>query len=188
MSDTSAKAELIVNEIRSGNYSNFGKLCEICIYIPDILQKEALKMGIEKEDLWQEASVSLLNALHAYVPAKAASFKTFSSVCIKKKLISVIKSGYYQKNKAMIEYESLDNIEIVSDSNPENEVIDKDNFNTTKKIIFYSLSPFERKVLGMYIDNMSYSEIGKSLCKNEKSIGNALTRIKKKLRCAENIK
>lgn len=44
-----------------------------------------------------------------------------------------------------------------------------------------NLSNFENSVLSLYLDNKSYAEISKITGKSEKSIDNALQRVKKKL-------
>ena len=44
-----------------------------------------------------------------------------------------------------------------------------------------NLSNFESSVLCLYLDNKTYAEISKITGKSEKSIDNALQRIKKKL-------
>ena len=51
-----------------------------------------------------------------------------------------------------------------------------------KKRIFGILSEFEREVLRLYLGGFSYRSIGEKLGKTEKSVGNALSRIRKKLR------
>ena len=51
-----------------------------------------------------------------------------------------------------------------------------------KKRIFEVLSEFELEVLKLYLGGLSYKSIGEKLGKSEKSIGNALSRVRKKLR------
>ena len=43
------------------------------------------------------------------------------------------------------------------------------------------LSPLEKEVLSMYLKGMSYQEIAQKLHRSEKSVDNALQRIKNKL-------
>ena len=51
-----------------------------------------------------------------------------------------------------------------------------------KKRIFEVLSEFELEVLRLYLNGFSYKIIGEKLGKTEKSVGNALSRVRKKLR------
>ena len=49
------------------------------------------------------------------------------------------------------------------------------------KAIEDKLSSFEKKVLGLYLKGLSYSDIAQEINKNVKSVNNALTRIRIKL-------
>ena len=56
---------------------------------------------VDKEDLIQEGMIGLLKAIRGYDKEKLASFKTFASICIKRQLITAIKSANSQKNMAL---------------------------------------------------------------------------------------
>ena len=45
--------EAMAEEIRRGDYTDFGKLLHLCAYIPKETLDEALKQGYEKEDIYQ---------------------------------------------------------------------------------------------------------------------------------------
>ena len=66
-------------------------------------------------------------------------------------------------------------------SNPETLVIGNENKKAIEKSIALSLSSLERKVLNLYLKGKSYVEIAKIIGRDEKSIDNALQRIKKKV-------
>ena len=53
-------------------------------------------------------------------------------------------------------------------------------------VINHSLSPMERRVATLFLQGYSYSDIGEKLDKNEQSVTNALTRIRKKLKALGN--
>ena len=53
------------------------------------------------------------------------------------------------------------------------------------KYIQENLSEFEQNVLKYYLDGESYKQIAKLLDKNEKSVDNAIVRIKSKLKFLE---
>lgn len=185
MSDSSDRAEVLVREIKAGNCEGFSSLAELCIFIPPEIAKAAAGLGFDPEDLWQEASIALINAIHAYDEDREAGFRTFSSVCIRKKLLSIVRSGYRQKNMAMVGYESLDSVSIASDSNPENEYIRKEENQSYARTLLEGLSPFENSVITLYLRNMSYAQIAGRLGRDEKSVGNALGRVRQKLRMKE---
>ena len=169
-------------DIRAGDYSDFGKLLGVCAYIPKETLDFALKLGYEEEDVLQESVIALLKALHSYDESRGAGFRTYASVCIRNHIISLLRSGQRPKNSAMMDYVSINEIELLSKSEPETDWIEKEDFSDTKKRIFDALSKFEREVLLLYLKGFSYRDIGDKMKKSEKSVSNALSRVRKKLR------
>ena len=174
--------ESMAAEIRGGDYSDFGKLLQICAYIPAGFFDEARKIGYEDEDVYQEAGIAFLHALHSYDGKRGAGFRTYASVCIRNHIASLLRSGQRQKNSAMTDYVSIDDIDVVSKNEPESDWIEKEAFSEMKKRILGLLSDFEFEVLRLYLNGFSYKMIGKKLSKTEKSVSNALSRVRKKLR------
>jgi RNA polymerase sporulation-specific sigma factor len=82
----------------------------------------------------------------------------------------------------MVDYVPIENLNLASKSEPETDWIEKETFSNMKKRIFEILSKFEQEVLKLYLGGFSYKAIGEKLGKSEKSIGNALSRVRKKLR------
>lgn len=64
--------------------------------------------GGDSEDLIQEGMVGLLAAIREYDSGKAASFRTFAEVCIKNRLISVIKAAARDKHIPLNNYVSFE--------------------------------------------------------------------------------
>ena len=172
----------MAEEIRKGNYSDFGKLLHLCAYVPNKVFREAEKLGYEKEDIFQESVVAFLHALHSYEKEEGAGFRTYASVCIRNHLSSILRSGQRPKNFAMVDYVPIDDIDLASKSEPESDWIEKEAVFDMKKRIFEILSEFEFKVFRLYLEGFSYKTIGEKLSKSEKSVGNALSRVRKKLR------
>lgn len=70
--------------------------------------------------------------------------------------------------------------------NPEQMLIDQETVAAFLQDIHETLSPMENKVLDAYLDGWNYRQIARKMGKTEKSIDNALQRIKTKilkLRC-----
>ena len=65
--------------------------------------------------------------------------------------------------------------------NPEALLIGQENKSFLENQMLKKLSSFETKVLALYLQGRSYFEIAHALDKPEKSIDNALQRVKKKL-------
>ena len=82
----------------------------------------------------------------------------------------------------MFDYVPIEDIDLAYENEPEDQWIEKEAFSDMKKRIFGLLSGFEREVLGLYLSGFSYKTIGEKFGKSEKSIGNAMSRVRKKLR------
>ena len=144
------------------------------------------------EDLVQEAMIGLFKAVMSF--NEKGNFKTYAYTCIKNNIISAVKKSNTDKNRPMIDYVSLSSAEgddedkniYMSDKNydPERTYIEKESIGETKKIIDKTLSKFENKILGLYLQGFSYEDIGNKTGKNKKSIDNAIQRLTKKLRKA----
>ena len=153
-------------------------------------------IGADNEDLIQEGMIGLYKAIRDYQPDKEASFKVFADLCITRQMITAIKTAARQKhmplnsyislNKPLFEEES-DNEEYVDVlvekriPNPEDLFIGKESKNFIEKGISKELTKLEKNVLEFYLQGKSYSEIASIIQKPEKSIDNALQRVKRKL-------
>ena len=152
-------------------------------------------IGADKEDITQEGMIGLYKAIRDYRDNKNASFKSFAELCINRQLITAIKAAGRQKhmplnssvslNKAVYEEEGegtyinmIESAEAVT--SPEMIFIGIENRNFIVENIMAALSSFEKRVLNLYLQGKTYSEIALIMGKAEKSIDNALQRVKKK--------
>ena len=115
---------------------------------------------------------------------RAAGFRTYASVCIKNHIVSLLRNGQRAKHSALLDYVSIDEIDIESKNQPETDWIEKEAFFDIKKQIIKVLSGFELEALRLYLYGFSYKDIAEKLEKSEKSVSNALSRVRKKLRAA----
>lgn len=151
----------------------------------------------DSDDLIQEGMIGLYNAIKTYDESKTASFMTYAGVCINNKILSAISADKRQKNVPLNEYVSiysmvkddtgeetaLGNV-LPSDNNqnPETIIIDKERKDMIENNLSVNLSSLEKDVLSYYIEGLSYAEIGKIVGKSEKSIDNAIQRIRLKVK------
>ncbi len=147
--------------------------------------------GGDSEDLTQEGMLGLINAIREYDDTKA-EFSTFLSVCVRRRIYTAIRNAQGKKNQLLnmaLSFEQLTSdsdkprVDISADlvSDPELFVIDREETIQAKSIISSLLSPFEQRVLSLYLDGFSYLEMSQRLNKSEKSVDNAVQRIRKKL-------
>ena len=151
-------------------------------------------IGAETEDLMQEGMIGLFKAIRDYNADKGTVFSTFATLCIRRQIKTAINNSNRQKHIPLNSYISIyaenneygyeleDNIENEnSDSNPENMIIAREQSKALNDLIDKRLSSLEKKVLKYYLDGLSYQEIAQKLDKTEKTVDNALQRIRKKL-------
>jgi len=152
-------------------------------------------IGSEVEDLLQEGMIGLFKAIRDYNQEKCNSFQAFAVLCIKRQLITALKTASRQKHIPLNSYISLNKpiydddsertlLDIVSAdsaSDPEQLFITNEEHILIEKKIREELSSFEKEVLSLYLAGKSYQEIAESLDHPAKSIDNALQRLKHKL-------
>ncbi len=152
-------------------------------------------IGADKEDIIQEGMIGLYKSIRDYNPDANSSFKSFAELCITRQIITAIKKATRQKHTPLNSYISL-NKPIYEDEgerilieafagrqmlSPEEIILDKERIKTIKYKLPKILSKFEREVLNKYLEGKSYTEIAAQIGKSDKSIDNALQRIKKKI-------
>lgn len=154
-------------------------------------------IGADSEDIIQEGMIGLYKAVRDYNEEKNASFRSFAELCVNRQMITAIKAATRQKHQPLNSYVSLnkpvyeeeseqtymDFLQSSSDSllNPEALLIGQENKSFLEDQMVKNLSSFETRVLVLYLQGRSYFEIANVLDKPEKSIDNALQRVKKKL-------
>lgn len=135
----------------------------------------------DREDAIQEATFALYSAVKNF-KAQKASFSTFASLCIKRSVISNLKSEKRLKNIPQELKDSLEDVSVVDINTPEDIVVNNESYKTLTENIKLELSNFEYKVLQLYVSENSYAKIAEKLDVSEKSVDNALGRIRKKLK------
>lgn len=160
-----------------------------------IKAKSYFLIGADKEDIIQEGMIGLFKAVRDFSGVHQASFKAFAELCITRQIITAIKTATRQKHIPLNSYVSLDKpvgdedqastlmdlLQTDASEDPANFVVHREQFLDMESRINELLSPFEQKVLALYIDGCSYQEISEQLKRHMKSIDNALQRIKRKL-------
>jgi RNA polymerase sporulation-specific sigma factor len=133
------------------------------------------------EDAISSATLALYSALKDFDSSKA-SFKTFASLCIKRGVLGVLKSHNSQKNIPDELLSSIDDLDIIDSNSPEKIFFDREDYKALADTIKLELSALEYDVIQHYLAGEKYSDIAKKLEISEKSVENALSRIRKKLK------
>ena len=152
-------------------------------------------IGGDHEDIVQEGMIGLYKAIRDFKGDKLSSFKAFAELCITRQIITAIKTATRQKHIPLNSYVSLDKpiydeesdrtlMDVICGSkvsDPEELLINQEEFNDIEMKMGEILSDLEQKVLMLYLDGRSYQEISVDLNRHVKSIDNALQRVKRKL-------
>ncbi|MDC0705440.1 MULTISPECIES: RNA polymerase sporulation sigma factor SigH [Priestia] len=189
------KDEDLLNLIYYGNEEALNFLIKKYRRIVQAKTSTYFLKGADKEDLIQEGMIGLYKAIRNFKEDKMSSFKTFAELCIKRQMFTAVKTAARQKhgplNAYVSLYKSLSNqgstymlLDMIAErniTNPELLLIDQEEFEEKKQKIAELLSKLEQRVWTLYINDYSYTEISKVLSIPEKSIDNAIQRIKRKV-------
>lgn len=167
-------------------------------YIIDILlskYRAVLKYhNLDVLEVRQDAIIAFMDAIKNYNQEKNASLPTFITICVNRKIQNVIRKSSTIKETVLRESFSLDytygdddettlaDIIIEENSNPELKVINKENYNILVSKIDESLSPFEKEVFDLMINNFQTEEISELLNEPVKKIYNTAHRIRDKIK------
>ncbi len=152
-------------------------------------------IGADHEDIVQEGMIGLYKAIRDYREDRLSSFRAFAELCITRQIITAIKTATRQKHIPLNSYISLNRpiyeedsdrtlLDVITEdapSNPEEMLIDREDFSVIEGRIGSMLSDLEKQVLLRYIEGKSYVEISEEMNRHVKSVDNALQRIKRKL-------
>jgi len=158
-------------------------------------------VGADKEDIIQEGMIGLFKAIRDFDCERQASFRGFAELCIKRQIITAVKTATRQKHMPLNNYVSLSNPMFDGESesaleevlpgtvetDPEHLFITKENTEFLNGKMDEVLSHLEKSVLSLYLEGKSYQEISTILDRPKKSIDNALQRVKKKMEKFENL-
>lgn len=138
--------------------------------------------GATDEDLFQEGMVGLYSAIGGYDLNSGTAFSTYAYKCIRNAVLDAVKKSLGAKHAALNNFVPI--VEISDGryfSDPEDELIRREQRREFLQKISKILSSLEFKVTVMYLDGLTTSEIAETIEKSQKSVSNALTRAKNKL-------
>lgn len=152
-------------------------------------------IGADREDIVQEGMIGLYKAIRDYRGDRLASFRAFAEICITRQIITAIKTATRQKHIPLNSYISLDKPIFDEESDrtlmdvicgtkvtdPEQLMINREEFRRLENVLGEMLSDLERQVLMLYLDGQSYQDIAVDLDRHVKSVDNALQRVKRKI-------
>lgn len=192
-----AKDEELVQMAQNGDDGAQDYLLDKYKSLVRIKSRAYFLIGADNEDIIQEGMIGLYKAVRDFNEERNASFRSFAELCVNRQMITAIKAATRQKHQPLNSYISLNKPVYEEESeqtymdflqsssgallNPEALLIGQENKSFLEDQMVKNLSSFETRVLVLYLQGRSYFEIAHVLDKPEKSIDNALQRVKKKL-------
>jgi len=166
-------------------------------FIIDIVVKKYLKfikvLDIDMQEVNSECNVGFSDALRSYQEDKDSKLSSFITLCIERRISTLIRKYNREKYKILHDSYSLDYlyeqfqrplIEILEDNSNEPliNMEEKENYNELIGTIKERLSKKEIEVFELMIKGYDYKQIAKILNNTPKQIDNAMQRIKGKIR------
>lgn len=184
--------EEIIFQIREDNHEAMDYLLDKYRNMVKRESREVYLIGADSEDLVQEGMIGLFKAVRDYSDNKGCSFRTFALLCVKRQICTAVTTSNRKKHYPLNTYISiysqdkeevslLDMLAAQEYSNPESNMLLQEKLGGILEKIETALSRYERQVLELYLDGQAYGKIAEQLGKSEKSVDNAIQRIRKKL-------
>lgn len=172
----------LILRAREGDNDAFAQLCEQYKNLMVSLSRKYSLMCEEyctQEDFRQEAQLALFDAVNNYdVENGRVTFGAYARVCVRNRLISCVRKQNSKKRRMS----KNENMGSATSWSVQDTVVRRE---LGEKLISFaesSLSLYERKIFSMYVDGIKAKEISVVIGKSEKSVNNAIYRIRLKLK------
>ncbi len=176
----------LIMRARGGDQAAFESLLDR--YAP-LIDSMVHHLGVDnssedREDLRQEALVAFFRAIKRYDTEQSdVQFGLYAKLCIKNALFSHLRKLKSQPSTVLLEDEGLWE-EADRHSDPASHMMEEEQYLELSRLIHEALSEYENRIWWLYLAGQTAREIAHDLCKDEKSVQNAIYRIRRKLRAA----
>lgn len=131
-------------------------------------------------DMHEEAERVFLNAITTYdTEQEGVDFGLYAKICLRNGLVSEMRRLHARKRLGVV---PLDAEDVFVEEDPAHDIAEAERFHYLYVKIRDHLSDMENKVWWMYVSGVEVKEIARRMQKDEKSVHNAIYRIRKKLR------
>ena len=178
----------LVVQVRKGNQGAFAELLKLFEPLFASLLATADTGDFNRqdiEDLRQELTLVFFHSILSYdLEQNEVQFGLYSKICMRNALITQLRKLQKRKTPLPFDEDEEDTMSrfLGTAESPSVELTSRETVETMNKKIEETLSPFETEVWQRYLAGNTAKKIASVLEKNEKSIENAICRIKRKLR------
>lgn len=178
----------LILQVRKEDQEAFEEMLEIYEPLISSFVNRFFNNGVveqDAEDFRQELTVAFYNSILSYDLSQSdVSFGLYAKICMNNFFITQLRLLKKRKNAETISLEGETWIfdEVKSGEDLSGEVIRREELRELNRKIEATLSTFENKVWKYYVSGCSSREIAETLGRTEKSIDNAIFRIRQKLK------
>ena len=128
----------------------------------------------------EEAERVFLGAITSFdTEQDAVDFGLYAKICLRNGLISEWRRMESRRRMSVLE---CADVQTAATADPAEQIVEEERFHRLCRTVRGYLSDFENRVWWQYVTGVSVSEIAASLGCEEKSVHNAIYRIRRKLR------
>ena len=172
----------LINAVREGDENAFEALLEAYEPLIDTMSRSFANTAEDSEsheDLRQEACIALYKAVQTYdVTQNEISFGLYAKLCVRNRLVSYTRK--LRRREPILPLEER----IKAQEDVTQGVVAEEAYMELYRRIEAVLSPYENHVWWLYLSGQTTGAIAAQLGKDERSVQNAVYRIRKKLRVA----
>ena len=176
-----SKTDSWLAQARSGSEEAFARLA---VHFGPLIRQQAQRLHTDAmgaEDLEQEGLLGLLGAVRSFKAQNGAAFSTYAYVCIRHRMISALRRVKPSPANLSLEENEEDERFAKDRLDPAQVVQARDEEAELDKRLRNLLTPLEYDVLRLHMGGYTYGEIAQRLQIGQKSVDNALQRIRLKL-------
>lgn len=148
--------------------------------------------GGDIDDLLQEGYIGLMKAVKSFDETREVCFSTFANLCIKRQIITAVKSSNSNRNQKLnssiigdkdINLEDMTQYSkpSVNFYSPEDILLGKELVELLGEFLNNNLTLLEKKVFFYTCKQYKYNEIAELMGERSKKIDNAIQRVRKKI-------
>ena len=176
----------LLSRVREGNNEAFEALCELYAPLLRNMIGRFLNPAAEtyEAELTQEAKIALYNAAVTYSSADGSvTFGLYARICVYHALVS-----FKRKNGKELDVCSIDELTDVfaaQETEPSASLVSAERIAEIYQKAASVLSPFEKRIFDLYfLEEIATADMALMLGKDERSVRNALYRVRTKLKAA----